>query len=124
MSDTNNVRLTREGVWQTSMDGAVEARTSMGTSIRGNHYAVEVSYSGSDPGERAWSRPFSTTTEAARVASVVSERALGDAPAPAVVQPINQAQRDAARSQASPAQPALSGQTAQAEAMRERGPTL
>jgi len=78
MSGSIQVTTTQEGRWQSSMDGATEARISLGTSDRGHHYAIEVSRLGSDAGSPAWSRPFRTADQAERVAGIRSSVALGD----------------------------------------------
>ncbi len=72
------VRQTRQGGWQSSMDGTTETRTSLGASDRGHHYAIEVSRLGGDAGSPAWSRPFRSAGQAERVAGIRSAVALGE----------------------------------------------
>ena len=78
MSDSDQVRLTRQDRWQVSMDGVVETRASFGVSARGRHYALQVSHLGGDGGIPAWSRPFRTAEQAEHVAGIRSSVALGD----------------------------------------------
>jgi hypothetical protein len=78
MSGSSQVTTTQEGRWQSSMDGATEARISLGTSDRGHHYALEVSRLGGDASSPAWSRPFRTADQAEHVAGIRSSVALGD----------------------------------------------
>lgn len=68
----------RAGGWQSNMDGTVETRVTLGQSSRGHHYAVEASYSGSDPGDLRWSQAYKSQAEAQKVASIREDIISGD----------------------------------------------
>lgn len=78
MSGSDGVTETKTEAWRTSMDGTTETRTSFGTSLRGHHFAIEVSQMGADSGPSAWSRPYATEADAAKVASIRADMALGE----------------------------------------------
>lgn len=78
MADQDSILVTEQQGWRVSLDGATETRTTFGTSARGFHFAIETSHLGADPGTAGWSRPYATPDEAAKVAGIRADMALGE----------------------------------------------